>query len=322
MQTDAPPQTRWRQYALFVGFWTLLAVLSAAEAYISQSVYGPPISWGMAFRRSFEEWYTWAAVSIGVLWLASRFPYTKSIARRWYLIHLGGSIVGALTFIAIYSWLLTGQRSVQDGSILQFAVLFKKFSLHDLIVSITMYWLIVLAHHGWHYYRRYREGELQASALATELVQARLEVLRMQLNPHFLFNTLHTISALIHDCPEAADRIVARLSELLRRTLDLGESQEVRLKQELDFLEGYLEIERTRFQDRLTVEMNVEPGLDDVLVPSLILQPLVENAVRHGVELREDSGRVKIGARRLNDMNCAAARRLAPIRVSPRYWKT
>src|SRR5262245_12944010 len=186
MQADVPRQLSGRKYALVVGFWTLVAVLCAAEAYISQSVYGPPISWGVAFRRSFEEWYTWAALSIGVLWLANRFPYTKASARRWYAIHVLGSIGASLTFIAIYSWLLTGQRSVQDGSILEFGKLFKKFCLHYLLVSMTLYWLLVLAHHGWHYYRRYHERERQASALATELVQARLEVLRMQLNPHFL----------------------------------------------------------------------------------------------------------------------------------------
>jgi len=124
----------------------------------------------------------------------------------------------------------------------------------------------------------------------------------MQLNPHFLFNTLHTISALIHENPEDADRIVARLSELLRVSLEQSDTQEVPLRQELSFLERYLQIEQTRFQDRLAVEMEVEPGLDHVLVPSLILQPLVENAIRHGIEPREDTGRVKIAARRLDGM--------------------
>jgi len=160
----------------------------------------------------------------------------------------------------------------------------------------------VLAHQSWLYYQRSRERERQASALATELVRTRLEVLRMQLNPHFLFNTLHTITALIHERPEDADRIVARLSELLRVSLEQTDTLEVPLRQELSFLDRYLEIEQTRFQERLAVERQIESGLDNVLVPSLILQPLVENAIRHGVEPREDAGRVKIAARRLDGM--------------------
>ena len=302
MHADAPSSGRWRKYALFAGVWTLLAVLSAAQGYIFQSVYGPPISWGVAFRRSFEEWYTWGALSIGVLWLANRFPYTRATARRWYWIHFLGSIAGSVAFIAIYSWLLDGQVSVQDGTILQFAKVFKKFCLHYLLVGMTTYWLLVLAHHGWHYYRRYRERELQAAELQKQLAQAKLDVLRMQLNPHFLFNTLHTISALIHENPECADRIVARLSDLLRLSLDQSDANEVPLRQELAFLDRYLEIEQIRFQDRLTVEKKIESDLLDALVPCLILQPIVENAIRHGIEPREDMGRIAISARRNNGM--------------------
>jgi LytS/YehU family sensor histidine kinase len=189
-----------------------------------------------------------------------------------------------------------------DGSTFEFGNVFKKLVIFYFHVTLVIYWAIVLAHLSWGYYQRGRERELQASALATELVRTRLEVLRMQLNPHFLFNTLHTISALIHENPEDADRIVARLSELLRVSLEQSDTQEVPLRQELSFLERYLQIEQTRFQDRLAVEMEVEPGLDHVLVPSLILQPLVENAIRHGIEPREDTGRVKIAARRLDGM--------------------
>src|SRR5438094_89915 len=189
-----------------------------------------------------------------------------------------------------------------DGTTFEFRSVFRKLVLFYCNVPLVIYWVIVMAHQGWHYYQRSRERELQASALATELVRTRLEVLRMQLNPHFLFNTLHAISALIHEQPDDADRIVARLSELLRVSLEQTDAQEVPLRQELAFLERYLEIEHTRFQDRLAVEMEVETGLDDGLVPSLILQPLVENAIRHGIEPREDTGRVKVTARRLEGM--------------------
>jgi two-component system, LytTR family, sensor kinase len=124
----------------------------------------------------------------------------------------------------------------------------------------------------------------------------------MQLNPHFLFNTLHAVSALIHEDPEAADRVVARLSELLRLSLDQTKPQQVPLHEELVFLDRYLEIEQTRFSDRLKVEKQVSPDVERALVPYLILQPLVENAIRHGIEPREDQGKVIISACRSNGM--------------------
>ena len=295
-------RTRWRRHAVCFGIWTLLAVLSAVEAYVSQSVLGPPISWGLAFRRAFEEWYPWAVLSIGVIWIANRVQFEPGRLTRWFVVHGIASAIAAAIYVVVFAWLMAGQRSVQDGSILTFEKVFRKAILHYSLFNVTMYWMVLVAHHGWVYYQRYRERERQAGALATELVRARLELLRMQLNPHFLFNTLHTISAFIHENPDRADRMVARLSELLRRTLDLGEAQEVRLREELAFLEGYLEIERMRFEDRLAVELQVEPGVEEMLVPSLILQPLVENAIRHGIEPREDPGRVRISARRADGM--------------------
>src|SRR2546426_1582812 len=292
----------WRKSGLIFALWTLVAIIEAAQNYASQFVENHAFPWGLAFRRSFEEWLPWAFLTVGILWLSGRMTLERGSVQRWFLGHLGASAVVSLVYFTVYAWLLSGQKSVMDGSTFEFGNVFKKLVIYHFHVTLVIYWAIVLAHQSWGYYQRSRERELQASALATELVRPRLEVLRMQLNPHFLFNTLHTISALIHENPDGADRIVACLSELLRVSLEQSDSQEVPLWQELSFLERYLQIEQTRFQDRLAVEMEVESGLDNVLVPSLILQPLVENAIRHGIEPREDTGRVKIAARRLDGM--------------------
>ena len=296
-------QSRWRKYGLIFGFWALVAVVEAAQNYASQFVMeNHAFPWGLAFRRAFEEWYPWAFLTVGILWVARRLDLERASAKRWFFLHLAGSALLSLVYFAIYAGLLSGQKSVIDGTTFEFGRVFRKLIIYYCHVTVIIYWMIVLANLGWHYYRRNRERESQASALATELVRARLEVLRMQLNPHFLFNTLHVISALIHENPEDADRIVARLSELLRVSLEQSDTQEVPLRQELSFLERYLEIEQMRFQERLAVEMEIQPGLGDILVPSLILQPLVENAIRHGIAPREDMGRLKIAARRLNGM--------------------
>ena len=295
-------QSRRRKYGLIFGIWTLVVIVEAAQYYASQFVEHHTFPLGLAIRRACEEWYPWAFLTVGILWVARRCNLEREGMKRWILGHVGTSVLVSLVYFTVYAWLLSGQKSVMDGSTFEFGNVFKKLIIFYLHVVLVIYWAIVLSHQSWGYYQRSRERERQASALATELVRTRLEVLRMQLNPHFLFNTLHTISALIHENPDDADRIVARLSELLRVSLEQSDSQEVPLRQELSFLERYLQIEQTRFQDRLAVEIEVESGLDNVLVPSLILQPLVENAIRHGIEPREDTGRLKIGARRLNGM--------------------
>ena len=295
-------QSRWRKYGLILLLWTLVVIVEAAQYYASQFVEHRPFPLGLAIRRACEEWYPWAFLTAGILWVARHCNLEREGTKRWILGHVSASVIVSLVYFTVYAWFLSGQKSVMDGSTFEFGNVFKKLAIFYFHVALVIYWVVVLAHQSWGYYQRSHERERQASALATELVRTRLEVLRMQLNPHFLFNTLHTISALIHESPDDADRIVARLSELLRVSLEQSDSQEVPLRQELSFLERYLQIEQTRFQDRLSVELEVESGLDNILVPSLILQPLVENAIRHGIEPREDPGRVKIGARRLDGM--------------------
>src|SRR5436190_3273817 len=302
MNISAFMQSRRRKYGLILVIWTLVVIVEAAQYYASHFVEKRPFPLGLAIRRACEEWYPWAFLPVAILWVARRCNLEREGLKRWLLGHLGAYVLVSLVYFTVYAWFLSGQTSVMDGSTFEFGNVFKKLVIFYFHVTLVIYWAIVLAHLSWGYYQRSLERELQASALATELVRTRLEVLRMQLNPHFLFNTLHTISALIHENPEDADRIVARLSELLRVSLEQSDTQEVPLRQELSFLERYLEIEQTRFQERLAVERQIEPGLENALVPSLILQPLVENAIRHGVEPREDAGRVKIAARRLDGM--------------------
>jgi LytS/YehU family sensor histidine kinase len=160
---------------------------------------------------------------------------------------------------------------------------------------LLVYWFIFLMSHAWNYYTSYREGELKASRLRTQLAQAQLEALKMQIHPHFLFNTLHSVSALLSKDTEAARKMISRLGDFLRLTLENGGTSEVSLQRELEFLQGYLEIERIRFKDRLTTTINVDPSVLDVQVPNLILQPIVENAMRHAIA-GTNSGEVEISA--------------------------
>jgi len=177
---------RWLWVAGFVGFWTALALLASAEIYVAQLHWDKPISWELAFRRSFKEFYSYAVLSLGGLWLCNRWIKLKGF--RWFGLHMTAAIVLALTHVALVSWLEAGEISVQTGKVLTFHYLFEKLVVNSAISNLFKYWILVLGHLGWQYYRRvgYRERERQASALATELVQARLQALRMQINPHFL----------------------------------------------------------------------------------------------------------------------------------------
>jgi len=167
--------------------------------------------------------------------------------------------------------------------------------------EMMTYWAIVGLSHAILFYRESRVREVRAAQLETRLVAAQLTTLQQQLHPHFLFNTLHAISALMHRDVEAADRTLMRLSDLLRLTLEHIGQQEIPLEAELDFLAKYLQIEQTRFADRLVVRFDVQPETLETLVPNLILQPLVENAIKHGVSKKSGPGHIDISARRDGD---------------------
>src|SRR5207244_50220 len=172
--------------------------------------------------------------------------------------------------------------------------------LFNLPVGFMCYGTFLLVSSVTDYYERYQAGELRASQLEAQLAQAQLQALKMQLQPHFLFNTLNSISALQMTDVEAANRMTARLGEFLRFTLDSSGANEIPLRTEVELLQSYLEIERIRFQDRLTVQMEIDPETLDLPVPSLILQPIVENAIRHGIAAQTGPGQIRIQSARNN----------------------
>ena len=277
------------RWALIFACATLVGVFFATRTYLLYNAYPDnQIGWGRALLPSLTAWYAWALLAPAILWLASRFRFER---RRWavsLLVHLGVGVAFALAHALLDHLAGRAIPSLPEAS------LSLPFFISRLHGNLLTYLAIVA---GWNLieaYRRAREREVRASRLEARLAEARLSALKMQLHPHFLFNTLHAISTLMHRDVEAADRMLARLSDLLRLTLENAGTQEVRLKEELDFLEQYLEIERTRFGDRLTVDVDVDPATLDARIPNLILQPLVENAIRHGVAPRADPGWIRI----------------------------
>jgi LytS/YehU family sensor histidine kinase len=239
----------------------------------------------------------WAVLTLGVLAMARAFPLERGRMPRSVAMHVlaafGFHLIATGLAQGLYEW-----QGLMSGSPLRGSALYRALVVGRLNNDLMAYASVLGLSQAVAYYRRSRERELRASQLEARVAEAQLQALRMQLHPHFLFNTLHAISALMHRDVEAADRMVSKLSDLLRVALDNAGEQEVSLRRELDFLEGYLEIQRARFGDRLGVSVSVDPEVLDARVPNLILQPLVENAIRHGVSARAAGGRIAVAARR------------------------
>src|SRR5215469_11883075 len=274
---------RWSRWLLALIGWTALALFFASQTWLAYKYSGGQVSFWLVLKISLTEWYGWALLAPGIIWLGRRFPLERGRWRRSFTIHLATSIG-----VSLLKWTL---NNLLRRYILGFSSVSLSFMFHQ---NLATYWILVVATQGYLYYSRYREGELRAAHLSAQLAEAQLQALRMQLHPHFLFNTLNAISTLVHKDPEIADRMIARLSDLLRLTLENVGVQEVRLAQELEFLDRYLEIERMRFPDRLEVRMRIAPETLDARAPYLILQPLVENAIRHGIAPRSTPGTVEI----------------------------
>jgi two-component sensor histidine kinase len=299
----------WFRLGIVLGIWTALALLMAGQAYLlvysaiqAQSDLAgiqPSLAMTELLLNSLADCAIWAFLTLAIFWLGKRFPFGQGHLARNLAIHLAACV--ACAFVQTYLAVLACEfirtelpKPTISGNVLFYYVVAK------LNNNIFFYWAILGVSHILRYYREFRDRELRSSQLEARLAETRLQILKMQLHPHFLFNTLNAISALIHQDVELADRMIARLGDLLRATLENASLQEVAFRQELDFIEPYLEIEKARLGPRLTVQMAIDPAALDARVPNLILQPLVENAIRHGIASRAEPGWIEISARRDN----------------------
>jgi sensor histidine kinase YesM len=298
-------QSRWRKWGLGFGAWTLLGFWQAGQTYIAYSQSKLAVPWEQAFTWGLATAYILATPTPVVAWLGRRFPFERRVWPRHLMLHLLASVAysflissSILPLDEVYGWVL-GERF---AFLRFFHMSFDYYLRVAFGQHLLVYWVILTVSLAINYYRKYQERERQATQLEAQLVQAQLQALKMQLHPHFLFNTLNAIWVLMSKDVESARQMLVRLSDLLRLTLESSSTQAVSLKQELDFLDRYLGIEQIRFHGRLQVKMNVEPDTLDAQVPNLILQPLVENAIKHGITPRVEPGRIEIHARRENHM--------------------
>lgn len=304
----------WLRWAGFAAFWTLLGLAFGTQLYAMAAARGRSPEWGHAITLGLRDWYLWALLWPLIRRLADRFGFERGTVGRDALVHLGVGLVAVLVYegLSLLTTELlvslmgadlfgrppagqTGEKPATGFGRFEAALTFR-FSF-----DLLTYFVLVSANLVMVYTRRFRERERSTLELKTRLTEARLQALRMQLNPHFLFNALNSLATLVHKDPQAADEMIGSISELLRLTLSQPERQEVTLAEEMMFLDRYLEIEQARFGDRLKVEQAVAADTLAGFVPILILQPLVENAIKHGIEARLAPGVIRIAAEHAGD---------------------
>ncbi|MBB5942640.1 histidine kinase [Xanthomonas sp. 3307] len=279
----------------YIALWTLVAMVFMLQNIVNNGAIASRWPLEVLIRWSLIQWYSWALLAPTVFRLAERFPVRG--AQRFH--GLGAQAVASLcvTFAAMVIGALASTLFEPSG----FAEQLGYFLEQHFAIGLLTYWTLFAIQQALHFHAEKTRREVEASRLAAELAQSRLQVLKSQLQPHFLFNTLHAIVTLLDEDTVAAEDMLLRLSELLRAFLEEYDGQEITLERELALLDLYLGIQRKRYGDRLSAKIYVAPGTLHCAVPSLLLQPLVENAIRHGIGQRVGSDRIEIESRREGD---------------------
>ncbi|TPG09800.1 sensor histidine kinase [Rhodanobacter glycinis] len=288
-----------KTWGLAFAFWTLLALSYALSSGLSALSEGHDPSWLRGLTWNAADFYLWMVLAPAIGWLGRR-----SAGRSWprfLLLHapasLGMALAQTVLQLLIF-WTVSGPGKMPVTSFggfvhMEFAYKFQQ--------ALVIYWVILAVLRGMESRRHLRDERLRRTQLETQLAQSQLQALRMQLQPHFLFNTLNAISALALADPLQARLMIARLSDFLRLTLEERHAPQVPLSRELEFLTCYLDIQQVRFQDRLSTRLDVADDTLDAAVPNLILQPLVENALRHGLQDKPGAGILRVSIRRDGD---------------------
>jgi sensor histidine kinase YesM len=272
------------------GAWTLFGLFSFGACLLADAATdGDSLPWPQLLAYSLGVAWIWAALTPIVLWVTWNAVFTAGERTRSILIHALTGSAFVLVSITLQSALALELRIDASGSSLL---------LPRIENSLLAYGALGVLGQAARYFTLLKTRQVHASELEARLARTHLQLLRMQLQPHFLFNTLNTVAELVHSDPETADQMITRLGRLLRLSLDHAGHQVVPLRQEIDFLRMYVEIEQVRFQDRLQIVWNVAADTLDAAVPTLLWHPVLENAIRHGVTPLAGRGRIVIASRR------------------------
>lgn len=286
-------RVNWRMALLILAIYNVLVIINIPQIYINNALSSQPVKWWIPIVQLFWGYNLWTIVTPVILWLGCNFPIGRRHFLRNLALHLFASIFAGL-FIHVCdnfgAWILgTGKAESFWGMLSNVQNLVRYIS-----GALVHYPVVIITQKAYLHYR-------EAQDRAFRLQQAELEVLKTQLQPHFLFNTLNAISALVFIAPKIATETISQLSDLLRLALSTGKTQEVTLKEELDFLRKYIQIQQTLLQERLTVKWEIAYDTLDAMIPNMLLQPLVENSIKHGIAPKEKGGEIEIHSQRTDN---------------------
>ncbi|MCP3097422.1 histidine kinase [Myxococcus sp. K15C18031901] len=292
---EVEPLPAWAVWWGALGWWWADALISVSQVQLLQRIGEAEVSGGELWRMSLASSLLWVPITVMCVRLSERVPLTRERWARALGSHLGALVLvvlGRATFVVLTQDLIGWYERMPRV---------REVLAQSVVNNLLPFILLTAGAHALGLARRAHVRQRRADQLQAQLAEARLQALSSQLRPHFLFNALNAVASLVHVDPDAAERMLARLGDLLRHSLDSQGRQEVTLREELEALAPYLDIERTRFGARLSVVCRLSPDVLDVRVPYLALQPLVENAIRHGLAPRAEPGRIDISAERDGD---------------------
>lgn len=294
-------ETKWKTFIISFAIWTILGLSFGSESFLRNYKAGRILSVHYFIIEFLTEFYLYALFSLLVFKIGKKFPLEFKHSWKKFIrnccVHLPASIVFSFVNVFAGSFIAwTWEDICQDCLTLNMML-----DPHFLHRGVIVYWGIIIVGQGLDYYRDLNNEKVRVAQLSAQLSDAQLNALKMQIHPHFLFNTLNSIATLIHEDAQAADLMLTRLSDFLRMTLKNSGEPIVTLKKELDFVKTYLDIEKVRFEERLTVEIIADDSILSVKVPNLILQPIVENSIKHGLSNKKGNGFLQISAERIEN---------------------
>jgi two-component system LytT family sensor kinase len=293
--TEVAPRRRLPRWLLVVGFWTLIVLVYSTRPMRTGPIVWIPISWFDSLKIAAAQWYAWGILSVGIYGVNRMLPFKKDALIQRLLCHVPLSLV----FTVAYTYLNHALTMLLDapndlpwlGASISETLLRASYRLGTFV-----YWAIAAIYVALDYQSALKDREIRAAELERLLTEARLTTLRSQLDPHFLFNALNSISAYVESAPRQARLMIEQLGDLLRLSLEHADEQEVPLEHELMFVDGYIQLQLARFADRLDVQVRVNDDVLTAAVPTFMLQPLVENAIRHGVSKLPTAGTIELSA--------------------------
>jgi two-component system, LytTR family, sensor kinase len=298
---ELKPVSKWRLALLLFGVWTSVGLVFSTVSYVVMA--NERSRFTDALKYNLAHFYLWAGLSLFIFQFSRRFRVEfRPLKLGNLLLHLPVIVTFAAVHEAIHITIFWYSTLRYRPPFMTLRDCYRAYFGLGFYLDLIIASLIVIAVHAILYYEDFRAGQIEQASLKARLAEAQLRALKMQLHPHFLFNTLHSISSLVLEDGARANNMIARLGDFLRLTLDHSDEQMVTLKEEIDFLRCYLEIEQVRFGERLTVDFRMDTATLSARLPHLILQPVVENAIQHAIAPRSTPGRIDIEAKRLNGL--------------------